>query len=56
MKRILLNMLICPACLPDETALDSRIIEEQGEEISWRVPYRALNAALSTRFKMASHS
>ncbi|MFO7598998.1 MAG: Trm112 family protein [Candidatus Desulfacyla sp.] len=33
MKRILLNMLICPACLPDETALDSRIIEEQGEDI-----------------------
>jgi len=32
-KRILLNMLICPACLPDETALDSRSIEEQGEDI-----------------------
>lgn len=33
MKRVLLNILICPACLPDETALDSRIIEEQGEDI-----------------------
>ncbi len=33
MKKLLLNMLICPACLPDEAALDSRAIDEQGEDI-----------------------
>jgi len=33
MKKILLNILICPASLPDEVVLDSTIIEEEGEDI-----------------------
>ncbi len=33
MKKILLSMLICPACLPDERVLQGRIAEEQAEDI-----------------------
>jgi uncharacterized protein YbaR (Trm112 family) len=33
MKRILLDVLICPACLPNERILDGRIIEEEGGDI-----------------------
>lgn len=33
MKKILLNMLICPACLPDENILQIRIIEEQADDV-----------------------
>ncbi|MCF8144763.1 MAG: methyltransferase domain-containing protein [Deltaproteobacteria bacterium] len=33
MKRVLLNLLICPACLPAEIVLGSRIIKEEGEDI-----------------------
>ena len=33
MKKLLLDMLICPSCLPDENGLVSNIKQEQGEEI-----------------------
>ncbi|MBW1765511.1 MAG: methyltransferase domain-containing protein [Deltaproteobacteria bacterium] len=33
MKKVLLDMLICPACLPDETRLISDVIQEDGEDI-----------------------
>ena len=33
MKKVLTEMLICPACLPDENSLTSKIIQEQGEDI-----------------------
>jgi uncharacterized protein YbaR (Trm112 family)/SAM-dependent methyltransferase len=33
MKKILLNMLICPACLPEETVLHGRIVKEEKEDI-----------------------
>ncbi len=33
MKKILLEMLTCPACLPDENTLDCKIIEEKVEDI-----------------------
>lgn len=33
MKSVLLNLLICPACLPAEIVLGSRIIKEEGEDI-----------------------
>ena len=34
MKKLLIEMLICPACLPDENRLTTKIIKEQGEDIS----------------------
>ncbi|MBW1797684.1 MAG: methyltransferase domain-containing protein, partial [Deltaproteobacteria bacterium] len=33
MKKILLEMLICPTCLPDEHRLNDNIIQEEGEDI-----------------------
>jgi len=33
MKKWLLNMLICPVCLPHENGLNSMAMEEQGEDI-----------------------
>ncbi|MCD6298679.1 MAG: Trm112 family protein [Deltaproteobacteria bacterium] len=33
MKKLLIEMLICPACLPDENRLISKIIKDQGEDI-----------------------
>ena len=33
MKKILLEMLICPTCLPDEHRLNDNIIHEEGEDI-----------------------
>ncbi|MBU0988294.1 MAG: methyltransferase domain-containing protein [Proteobacteria bacterium] len=33
MKKILLEMLICPACLPEENRLNSNILQAQGEDI-----------------------
>ncbi|MBC8420283.1 MAG: methyltransferase domain-containing protein [Proteobacteria bacterium] len=33
MKKILLKMLICPACLPDERRLNSNIVQEQEGDI-----------------------
>ncbi len=33
MKKILLDMLICPFCLPDENELDIHVIEEEEEDI-----------------------
>ena len=33
MKKILLDLLICPACLPDENPLHEKIVESSGEDI-----------------------
>ena len=33
MKSVLLDLLICPACLPDENRLQSHIFEAQGDDI-----------------------
>jgi uncharacterized protein YbaR (Trm112 family) len=33
MKKRLLEMLICPSCLPEEVALNSQVMDETGEEI-----------------------
>ncbi len=33
MKKLLINILICPACLPDENRLTTKIIKEQDEDI-----------------------
>jgi uncharacterized protein YbaR (Trm112 family) len=33
MKKLLIDILICPACLPDENRLTTEIIEEQDEDI-----------------------
>ena len=33
MKKLLLDLLICPSCLPDENALSPRIVEAKGEDI-----------------------
>ena len=33
MKKVLLDMLICPDCLPEENRLDVKIIQEQSEDI-----------------------
>ena len=34
MKKLLLEMLVCPACLPDEIALKAAITEQQQEDIA----------------------
>lgn len=33
MKKIIVEMLVCPACLPDENKLSSKVLQEQGDDI-----------------------
>jgi len=33
MKKAIIEMLVCPACLPDENKLSSKVLQEQGDDI-----------------------